>query len=198
MDLVARVKGILLTPKTEWAVIDAEPTTVATLYTGYIIPLALIPAVAGFIGMTVLGWNFLGTTIRFSMTAGLERAVLQFATGLAMPFLLAMIVDALAPNFGGEKSQIQALKVSAFSSTAFWVAGVCTILPALTILGLLGLYSLYLLYLGLPVLMKASQDKAMAYTVVVIVCALVVGIVLSIIVNQIVPLPITGLGRLTP
>lgn len=196
MDLVARVKGILLSPKTEWGVIDTEPTTVGSLYTGYIIPLAAIPAVAGFIGMSVLGYNVLGTSIRFSMGSGIERAILQFLLSLAMTYVLALIIDALAPNFGGQKSQLQALKVAAYSSTAFWVAGIFTILPALGILAILGLYSLYLFYLGLPVLMKAPQEKAMAYTVVVIVCAIVVGVVIGVITNQVVPMP--GYGRLTP
>lgn len=196
MDLVARVKGILLSPKTEWGVIDTEPTTVGSLYTGYIIPLAAIPAVAGFIGMSVLGYNVLGTSIRFSMGSGIERAILQFVLSLAMTYVLALIIDALAPNFGGQKSQLQALKVAAYSSTAFWVAGIFTILPALGILAILGLYSLYLFYLGLPVLMKAPQEKAMAYTVVVIVCAIVVGVVIGLITNQVVPMP--GYGRLTP
>ena len=196
MDLVARVKGILLSPKTEWGVIDTEPTTVGSLYTGYIIPLAAIPAVAGFIGMSVLGYNVLGTSIRFSMGSGIERAILQFLLSLAMTYVLALIIDALAPNFGGQKSQLQALKVAAYSSTAFWVAGIFTILPALGILAILGLYSLYLFYLGLPVLMKAPQEKAMAYTVVVIVCAIVVGVVIGLITNQVVPMP--GYGRLTP
>ncbi len=196
MDLVARVKGILLSPKTEWGVIDTEPTTVGSLYTGYIIPLAAIPAIAGFIGMSVLGYNVLGTSIRFSMGSGIERAILQFLLSLAMTYVLALIIDALAPNFGGQKSQLQALKVAAYSSTAFWVAGIFTILPALGILAILGLYSLYLFYLGLPVLMKAPQEKAMAYTVVVIVCAIVVGVVIGLITNQVVPMP--GYGRLTP
>ena len=44
MALVDRVKNILLSPRTEWPVIDAEPATVASLYTGYIMPLAAIPA----------------------------------------------------------------------------------------------------------------------------------------------------------
>ena len=198
MDLVARVKGILLSPKTEWGVIDTEPTTVGSLYTGYIIPLAAIPAIAGFIGMSVLGYNFLGTTIRYSMGSGIERAVLQYLLSLAGTYVLALIIDALAANFGGQKSQIQALKVAAYSSTAAWVAGVFAILPALAVLGILGLYTLYLLYVGLPTLMKAPQEKALAYTIVVIICAIVVFIVLGIITNAIVPVPIPGLGRLTP
>jgi hypothetical protein len=196
MDLVARVKGILLSPKSEWGVIDTESTTVNALYSGYIIPLAAIPAIAGFIGLSVLGYSILGTTIRYSMTAGIELAVLRFVGSLVMTYVLALIIDGLAPNFGGQKNRIQALKVAAYSSTAFWVAGVFAILPALAILGILGLYSLYLLYLGLPRLMKTPEEKAMGYTVLVIVCAIVVGVVVGAITGRIVPTP--SMGGITP
>ena len=39
-SLVSRIKGILIEPKVEWPKIEAEPETVGSLYTNYIIPLA--------------------------------------------------------------------------------------------------------------------------------------------------------------
>jgi hypothetical protein len=196
MDLIARVKGILLTPKTEWGVIDTESTTVRSLYTGYIMPLAAIPAVAGFIGMTLLGYNVLGTTFRYSMSAGIQQALLMYVLSLVGTYVLALIINALAPNFGGQKNQIQALKVAAYSSTASWVVGIFAILPALAVLSVLGLYSLYLLFLGLPRLMKAPEEKAMPYTVVVIIGAIALFIVVGVLSRAVVPMP--GLGQLTP
>jgi hypothetical protein len=196
MDLIARVKGILLTPKTEWGVIDTESTTVRSLYTGYIMPLAAIPAIAGFIGMTLLGYNVLGTTFRYSMSAGIQQALLMYVLSLVGTYVLALIINALAPNFGGQKNQIQALKVAAYSSTASWVVGIFAILPALAVLSVLGLYSLYLLFLGLPRLMKAPEEKAMPYTVVVIIGAIALFIVVGALSRAVVPMP--GLGRLTP
>jgi hypothetical protein len=40
---------------------------------------------------------------------------------------------------------------------------------------------LYLLYLGLPVLMKAPEEKALAYTVLVILAALVLFLVVGLV-----------------
>ena len=174
MSLVARVKGILLSPRSEWAVIESEPATVGSLYSGYIVPLALIPCVAGFIGLSVFGYTLMGTTIKLSMASGLEAAIVRYVLALAGTWVLALIIDALAPTFGGTKNPIAALKVAAYSSTASWVAGVFAILPVLAALGILGLYSLYLLYLGLPALMKSPADKSLGYTIVVIVAAIVI------------------------
>jgi Yip1-like protein len=189
MSLVDRAKGILLTPRTEWTVIDGESATVGSLYSGYIIPLAAIPAIAGFIGWSVFGYSLLGTAIKLPIVNGIERAVISYILALVGTYVLALIIDALAPTFGGTKSAISSLKVAAYSSTASWVAGIFMLIPALSILGILGLYSLYLLYLGLPVLMKAPQDKAVAYTLVVIVSAFVIFVVASVITSRFVAFP---------
>ena len=194
MDLVSRVKGILLTPKSEWATIDTEPATVGGLYTGYIIPLAAIPAIAGFIGNAFIGR--LG--YRWGTGAALTAAVVGFVGAVVGTYILALIIDALAPSFGGQKSQIQALKVAAFSATASWVAGIFAILPALAILSILGLYSLYLLFLGLPTLMKAPQEKAMGYTVVVIVCMIVLYFIIGAVTLAVVGSAAMGVGALRP
>lgn len=185
MALMERAKNILFQPKQEWPVIDTEQATVGSLYTGYIIPLAAIGPVATLIGWSVFGLRipFLGS-IRMPISAGIRVALIQYAGALVGTFVLALIIDALAPTFGGQKNQIQALKVAAYSATAAWVAGIFGIIPALAILGLVGLYSLYLLYLGLPALMKAPQDKAMGYTVVVIVVAIVLAVVIQYITRQ--------------
>ena len=165
MSLMERAKNIVLQPKTEWPVIDAEQTSTGALYTGYIIPLAAIGPIAQIIGWSVFGMSlpFVGT-FRIPIGYAVRTAVITYVASLIGTFVLALIIDALAPTFGGQKNQMQALKVAAYSSTAAWLAGIFGIIPALAILGLLGLYSLYLLFLGLPILMKAPEDKAMGYT----------------------------------
>jgi len=80
MNFVERVRNIILAPQVEWAVIDAEPTDIREIYARYVVPLALVPAVAGFIGgsLTGIGVPDVGT-VRVGVAAGLFGAVLQFA-----------------------------------------------------------------------------------------------------------------------
>ena len=155
MNLVDRVKNILLQPKTEWAVIEPEQTDPKTLYTGYICILALIPAVASFIGTAFIVSFFAG---RIGLGFVVGAAISQYVLGLA-------------------------LKLTAYAMTAAWVAGIFTIVPILGwLLSLLGsLYSLYLFYLGAPVMMKVPEPKAVGYTVVVVLVAIVIGIVIGMI-----------------
>jgi hypothetical protein len=176
MNLVDRAKNILLQPKSEWAVVEPEQTDAKTLYTNYIVILALVPAVAGFLNMA-----YYGSFMRIGAGFALGAALVQYVLGLAMVFAVAFIADALAPNFGGQKNLNQALKLTAYSMTASWVAGAFMIIPFLGwLLSLLGsLYSLYLFYLGVPVLMKVPDEKAVGYTVVVVIAAVVIGLVVG-------------------
>lgn len=191
--LVQRVRDILLKPAATWDVIDGERPTVASLYTGYIMPLAAIPAIAQVIGMTVFGAGAFGIVVKWSPVTAVVQGLLMYVLSLAMVYVLALIIDGLAPSFGGTKDQNQALKVAAYSYTAGWVAGVFSIFPALSILGLVGLYSLFLLYVGLPKLMKAPQDKALPYTGVVILVAIVISLVVAMVLGSVARL--TGAGR---
>jgi hypothetical protein len=172
--MVDRIKRLLMTPAAEWARIDSEPMTVKGIFTGWVVPLAAIGPVAGLIGMLVFG--FLG--YRPPITFALTTAVISYAMALIATYVLALIIDALAPSFGATKNPLSAMKVAAFSSTAAWIAGIFQLLPSIALLGaLLGLYSLYLLWIGLPLLMKAPADRAPTYVVVSIVVAIVVMVI---------------------
>ena len=183
MGLIDRAKNICITPKTEWPVIAAEQSTTSGLMTGYVAPLALIGPVAGFIGGSVIGHTlpFVGTS-RTPMMMGIALAIFVFVMAFVGTFILSLIINALATSFGGEKNSQQALKVAVYSYTPAWIAGVLQAIPFLGILAILAaFYGLYLLYLGLPRLMKCPEDKAIGYTVVVVICAIVLWIVISMI-----------------
>lgn len=180
MNLIERAKSILLQPKDTWVTIEAEATDVATLFTRYAMVLAAIPAVCGFIGMSLIGVGGFGVTLRIPLVSGLVNMVVSYVLSLAGVFALGLIIDALAPTFGGRKNQLQALKVAVYASTAAMLGGVFSLLPALAMLGVLAaLYSIYLLYTGLPVLMKSAPEKSVGYTVVVILAAIVMGVVIG-------------------
>ena len=201
MDIKTRVRNILLTPNTEWPVIAEEPTDKGTVVTGYVMPLAAIGAIAGFIGGSLVGMSlpFLGT-YRVPIMAGLTGAVIAFVLAIVGVFILAFIIDALAPTFGAQKDSNKAFKVAVYSYTPAWIAGALQIVPGLAILGVLAaLYGLYLLYLGLPAVMKVPQEKAIAYTAVVVVCAIVLSIVVASIGGLVVaPAALAGMGSVSP
>lgn len=190
--LVDRVTAILLRPKLEWPVIAAESDTVGGLYSRYIFIMAAIPAVMGFIKMSVIGVGlpFMGT-LRLGIGVGLTGLVMNYVLSLIGVFLVSLLVDALAPGFGGQKNQVQALKTVAYAYTATWVASIGQIIPGLWILIMLAalVYGIYLLYIGLPVTMKCPPDRAAGYTAVTIIVALILGWVIGLFVGA-----ATGIG----
>lgn len=166
MALIDRVKNILTNPRAEWPKIAEEPATVGSIYTGYVLILAAIGPIAMAIRSPIVGFGI---------------AIVTYLIALAITYVLALIVDALAPAFGGEKEFVSSLKLVAYSYTAAWVAGIFRLIPVLGALLVLVavIYSFYTFYLGAPVLRKATPEKAAGFTIVVVICGLVLGFVVS-------------------
>lgn len=175
MSLVDRAKNMLMTPKTEWAKVDEETTTVRDLFTGYAVILALLPVVGTLIALTLsLGpYRFAGTGYF------LVSAIVGYVIGLGILYVMGLVADALAPSFDGTKNQLAAMKLVVYAGTPMWIAGFFTFVPGLSFLiSLAGFgYAAYLLYLGATTLMKVPEDKAAGYTAVTIIIWIVLGMV---------------------
>ena len=181
-QILGRLKPLLTSPKTEWAEIAGEEANIGDLYKSWIIPLAGLAAIAGFIGA-----NIIAITNRFISVQPLDAlllAIVSLLITLASVYVLALVIDALAPTFGAEKNFGQAFKVAAYAPAAMWVASLFQIVPWLGFLSFVGgIYSLYLLFVGLPILMKPAEDKAVTYTISAIVIMVVISILGSVIVG---------------
>ncbi len=181
--LLSRVKKIVLSPKSEWPVIASEPTTVPQLYAGYVVPLALLAALLGFLRISVLGVEpAFGNRFRMPISSGLEFTAMMFVSALFGVLVVGLIIGALAPIFSGTKDRRQALKAAAYSLTPAMLSCVFALSPIFgTLLQLLaGCYGIYVLYLGLPVLMRSPKEKAFGYSASVVIAAILVGIVFAV------------------
>lgn len=186
--LLQRVLDILMRPRDTWLQIDAEDGNPARIYLGYLVFLAAIPAVAGFIGYSLIGVGAFGISVRVPVVQGLVSMVVGYVLSLAMVYVLALIANMLAPRFQAQQDMGSAFKLVAYASTAGMLGGVFSILPSLAMLGLLAaLYSVYLIYTGIPVLMKAPQDKAVGYTAALVVCGILAGIVVGLATSLVTP-----------
>jgi hypothetical protein len=186
--LVARVKAIILRPKEEWPVIERETTPSGEIFMRYAVPLAAIGPVAQFIGSQVFGYSAFGVSIRPSFATSLSLAISGFVLSLIGLFVISFVADRLAPKFGGEQNARNAFKLVVYSTTANWLASVFSIVPALGVLSILGFYAFYLFWAGAHPLMKVRPDKALTYTIVTLVCVILVYIVIGALT--------AGLGRI--
>lgn len=177
--LVERAGAIILRPKATWEVIDAEAAPIRGLVVYYAVPLAAIGPVAYFLGGQIFGRGdtVLGLVYRPSLLNAVFAAILQYAFALIAVAVLAGIIQALARRFGGVSDPRQAFRAAIHGSTAFWLAGIFQLVPALAVLSIVGLYSLYLIYIGLPKMMNTPREQALIYVIIVVIAAIMVWIV---------------------
>jgi len=164
MNLVDRIKGMLVEPRSEWVAVAAEPATAQSLYTGWIMILAAVGPIALLLAMH-----------------SIQFALAQYVLSLITTFVLAVIVDALAPTFGGTKDFVASLKLVAYSYTAAWLSGVFLLLgtPGYLLTLVATIYAFYTFVLGAPLLGKSSAEKALPFTLVVVLCAIVLAFLTS-------------------
>ncbi len=175
MRLVERVKAIMLRPSSEWPMIEKEPSTLTGLLLGYVAILAAIPELSHLIGQSLIG------AAHAPIGSNLLRAVIVYLVTFAMVYIIAGVIDLLAPRFGGRKNFPNAVKLSVYSHTPLWLAGIFLLIPGLNFLLILGVYGFYLLWVGLPLLMRVRNDRALPYALFITACALVPAVVLSLV-----------------
>ncbi|HEY0747608.1 MAG TPA: YIP1 family protein [Steroidobacteraceae bacterium] len=181
--ILQRIKNILVSPRIEWPVIASEPTSIQQLFIGYVLPLAALVALLTFIRMSLIGVSMpFGGTLRMPLVSSLESAVISCVFGCLGVFIAGLIINGLAPTFGGTRDTRQALKVAAYSFTPAYLSSVLALSPVMPRLlqFVAGLYGIYLLYLGLPVVMRSAGERAVGYTAAVVICTILLGILFGV------------------
>lgn len=177
--LVDRIKRLVMSPKTEWPAIEAEPMTLNSIMIGWVLPLAAIGPVAGVIRNLIFPMTVFGVSFRVPLIGSIVQAALAIGLTMLGVWLWSLVLDALAPNFKGTKNPIAALKLVAFSATAAWLCGVFQLTWVTAPLAILGLYSAYLFWVGVPVMMKVPDDQRPVYVVVAVLVGIVVNFVVA-------------------
>jgi len=193
MSIISRAINILMQPRSEWQRIDAAPATPGALLAGYALPLSLLPLV-GTVLAALLFASFFPYTGMGLWLFVLASAVIGLVLGLVVLFVMSLVADALAPNFGGVRNPIGALKLLVYAGTATWVAAFFTFIPIIGwLIALAGFaYAAYLIYLGSMAVMKVPPASAAAYTAVVILVWIVLAFIVSFVVNLIVGVLVAG------
>jgi len=169
MNALLRATAMLVDPAAAWTRLDREPLDPVYLLTGYVAVLALIPALSSLIGACFIGVMVPGGNIaRAPIVDGMFSAIFGYVVTLAKVPLVALLIEALAPLFGGRRDFASALKLAAYSFTPVWLAGIFLLLPGLHFLALAGFYGAYILAKGLPLLMKSPAPKSQAYAAAIV------------------------------
>jgi hypothetical protein len=192
MNLIERVKNIIVTPKTEWDVINGESDTLSGVITKYVVPLAAAGAICTFIGYAFIGIDSVFVRMK-GMDWGIKMAVINIVTSIIGVIATAFVVDALAPSFGSEKNINKSAQLVAYGYTPAFVGALLNIIPSIAMIGgLFGLYGIYLMYLGLGPLKKTPEDKKVIYLIVTIVVLIAVYFIIGMILGGVLGTRITA------
>jgi hypothetical protein len=177
-----RIWHMLSRPRDEWAQIAIERTRVSELYMGYAIPVLGVSSIASFLKQTLLGT---GVPLAGTLRMPLGHAA-YFVFGLIGLFVLGLIIHLLAPMFATQRDLTRAMKVAVYCVTPACVASVCSLLPVLG--GMIGfallLYGLYVLYLGVAPVMSTPKERALGYTVTIVLATVVLSLLVGAVVGM--------------
>ncbi len=180
MHLTARVKAIMLRPHSEWPIIASEPSDPTDLFTHYVAVLALIPAIAGFVGTSIVGIaDPAGGTTRLSLLSGLFSGIFGYLLTFVVVYLLALLINALTPLFGGRRDSENALKLAAYTFTPYWLAGVFLLVPGLRFLTIVGIYGAYLAVRGVGPTMRVPRSRTFVFAVAIAACAIALALLVG-------------------
>ena len=174
--IFGRIQEIMLNPNGCWDKIKAEGLLAKELFGRYIIPLAVLSAICGFIGQVLIGINLPFGTYRMPFFGGLIFHVISLVASLGSFFVSAFIIEKLAPKFQTQITNDQALRLVGFAATPSLLAGVLNITPGLllSLLAiLLSFYSLYLLWVGFQPMTAVPQNRKVAYFASSLVCSVI-------------------------
>jgi hypothetical protein len=192
--IMDRAKLVMTNPTGCWDSIAAEQTSVKDLYVKYAAPLAAIPAICGFIGLAIIGVQvpILGSW-RAPFVGQLLASLVEFGASLAMMYVGALVLQQVSPKMGGSKDLVNALKLMVYSSTPVWLAGVLSLVPLLGILGILfSIFGIYLFYSGCAKVLALPEDAKLKFTVVAMLCIMVVNFVIGLFIAGVTPHPNIG------
>lgn len=178
--LIERAKAIITQPKDIWTTIKAEPATLKDIFTGWVLPMAAIPAVCTLIGQVLFGYQTPFGTIKISIGSAITQAIATYLITVLFTFVAAFIADKLAAMFNGSSSYLNAYKLVTYAAAPAYAAGVLSLIPWLGIIGgLISLYSIYVLYQGINTMLGVPEEKRLIFFVAFVVCGFIASLILG-------------------
>jgi hypothetical protein len=161
IDPVRRARDICLSPRATFLEIDREKAGIGEIFRDY---------VAWFVALEPLARA--SAAIILDGATGLARVAPRLAVGyvltLACVYLVALAANLVAPLFGGERDEDQAVRLVAFSLTPGWIGGALAPAPFLGLVGLaLSLFTLVLVWIGAPRLLNLPEERAPVFALAV-------------------------------
>lgn len=188
MKLLSHTIGIFTNPDKEWQSIRTDKHSFKQVFFSHVPILALIPCIAGYIGVTRMGFNLGGHLAKLTPTSAALLAVVTYVALLVGIYLLGEFINWMAKAYGVEGDEptrhYEGTALAVFVTTPVLLASIVLLYPNLwlvvAVMGAAGVYSIYLIYEGIPILMNMNKDRAFLYAGAVLTVGLVMMVTILI------------------
>jgi hypothetical protein len=175
---LSHVWGLLTHPEMEWKAIRKEQCTITKCYCSHVLLLAAIPAIAGYIGTTQVGWQVTAREVhRLTPDSALQIAVLFYFTMLVAVFTIGKLIQWMGQTYGSKQGLSPCIALAAYTATPLFLIGAMLLYPLLWLNLLIGLpalaYTVYLLYTGVPIMMGVPKERGFLFASAVLAVGLV-------------------------
>ena len=171
--VIGHIIGLFSSPSAEWAKIRDEACSTSKCILKHVIFMAAIPAVAGYIGTTQVGWSIGASGVHYlsNESAGMI-AILTYLAMIAGVIGMGAMVQWMAETYGKPQPLARCVVFAAYVASPLFLIGLMMFYPILWLNMLLGLpavaYSVFLLYSGIPVVMEMDKDKGFLFASAVV------------------------------
>lgn len=115
-------------PAEGWVAIRNADLSVKEVYLKYVIPLALITPICGFIGTTQVGWPVAGADTLYMTTASAFRiAVLSFIAILVAIMMIGKLMQWMGQTYDASQPLSRCISLATFCITPLLFVGVATL-----------------------------------------------------------------------
>ncbi len=184
--ILSHVWGIFTHPSEEIQSVREKRVASPALYIGYLLVLAAIPPICGYIGATQVGWRIGdGVVTKLTVASTIPLCIVAY-----FAILTGIVVVGLAINWMREtytnlsNDDVNGISFATFVSAPLLIFSAVGLYPVIWI-GMLTLiaaatYSAYLLYTCVPIAFKIPKERGNLFSSAILTIALVVTVVLII------------------
>jgi len=183
--MFGHIFGVLVNPQTEWEKMAAMPEKEVKKLLPYPILMALLPAIGFYVGTTSFGWAIGGGNVtRLTPESGIPLAVLFYLALVGSVVFIGWMMDWMSKTYDAAFFPFKGIVLTGYALTPVFIAGLFALYPVWWFDLLLATaacgYAIRLIYLGVPPMMKVSEDKGFMYASAVFMIALVYVVVVLV------------------
>ena len=166
---IGHVLKIFANPRMGWEAVHAHRYTVGGVFTKHTLIFALIPAIAGYIGTSQVGWQVAGgEVVRLTAGSAGRIAVLYYLAMLAGVGTVGWAIHWMGKTYGADQPIGQCMALASFTATPLFLVGALQAYPVLWVNLVAGLpvlaFTTYIFYSGVPIMMEIPPERGFLFS----------------------------------